>query len=317
MSAANGPILISDPLPPATEEILRNAGLEVIVGADKVEESLPSISGWILRSGTQITSELLDQAPNLKCICRAGAGVDNIDCDAAAEKGVLVMNTPAANSNAAAEHALALMFAVARNVGQGHLGMSQGGWDRKKLVGVELEGKTLAVIGMGKIGQRVCRKASGLGMKVVGCDPFVDASVCEENGATLSTLEDALPNADFISLHPPLNDHTRGMVNDDFLGQCKAGVRLVNVSRGPVIDSEALLRAVDSGQVAAAGLDVFVEEPPAENDPLRNHASIICTPHLGASTVEAQDNVGLQSAQQVAAFLLEGQVQHPVNQPVS
>ena len=152
---------------------------------------------------------------------------------------------------------------------------------------------------------------------MVGCDPFVDASVCEENGATLSTLEDALPNADFISLHPPLNDHTRGMVNDDFLGQCKAGVRLVNVSRGPVIDSEALLRAVDSGQVAAAGLDVFVEEPPAENDPLRNHASIICTPHLGASTVEAQDNVGLQSAQQVAAFLLEGQVQHPVNQPVS
>ena len=151
MSAANGPVLISDPLPPATEEILRNAGLEVIVGADKVEESLPNFSGWILRSGTQITSELLDQAPNLKCICRAGAGVDNIDCDAAAEKGVLVMNTPAANSNAAAEHALALMFAVARNVGQGHLGMSQGGWDRKKLVGVELEGKTLAVIGMGKI----------------------------------------------------------------------------------------------------------------------------------------------------------------------
>ena len=140
MSAANGPVLISDPLPPATEEILRNAGLEVIVGADKVEESLPNISGWILRSGTQITSELLDQAPNLKCICRAGAGVDNIDCEAASEKGVLVMNPPAANSNAAAEHALALMFAVARNVGQGHLGMSQGGWDRKKLVGVELEG---------------------------------------------------------------------------------------------------------------------------------------------------------------------------------
>ncbi|OUU26258.1 MAG: hypothetical protein CBC13_00660 [Planctomycetia bacterium TMED53] len=315
MSAQNGLVLISDPLPPATEEILRNAGLEVIVGGDKLEESLPSISGWILRSGTQITSDLLDQAANLRCICRAGAGVDNIDCDAAAERGVLVMNTPAANSNAAAEHAIALMFAVARNVGQGHLGMTQGGWDRKALVGVELEGKTLVVVGMGKIGQRVCRKANALGMKVIGCDPFVDAAVCEANGASHSALDSALPEADFISLHPPLNDQTRGMVNDEFLGGCKKGVRIVNVSRGPVIDSAALIRAVDSGQVAAAGLDVFVEEPPAEDDPLRSHPAILCTPHLGASTVEAQDNVGLQSAQQVAAFLLEGQVQHPVNEP--
>ena len=313
MSANNGPVLISDPLPPATEEILRSAGLEVIVGADEVAGSLPSISGWILRSGTQITAEVLDQAPNLRCICRAGAGVDNIDCDAAAERGVLVMNTPAANSNAAAEHAIALMFAVARNIGQGHLGMSQGGWDRKALVGVEVEGKTLAVVSMGKIGQRVCRKAQALGMNVLGCDPFIEASICEANGATHIALEDALPQADFISLHPPLNDDTRGMVNDDFLGNCKTGVRIVNVSRGHVIDSSALLRAVDSGQVACAGIDVFAEEPPATDDPLRNHPAILCTPHLGASTVEAQDNVGLQSAQQVAAFLLEGQVQHAVN----
>ena len=317
MTTQSGPVLISDPLPEATAEILRGAGLEVIVGADQVDSSLPEISGWILRSGSQITRELLEKAPNLKCICRAGAGVDNIDCDAAAEMGVQVMNTPAANSNAAAEHAVGLLFAVARNVGQGHLGMSQGGWDRKQLVGVELEGKTLVVVGMGKIGQRVCRKASGVGMTVIGCDPFVEEEVCQENGATLAPLEQALSQADFISLHPPLNDHTRGMVNEEFLNQCKPGVRIVNVSRGPVIDSAALLKALDNGQVAGAGLDVFVEEPPAVDDPLRSHPGVLCTPHLGASTVEAQDNVGLQSAQQVAAFLLEGQVQHPVNEPKS
>ncbi|MGE4619012.1 MAG: hydroxyacid dehydrogenase, partial [Planctomycetota bacterium] len=261
------------------------------------------------------TADLLDQAPDLKCICRAGAGVDNIDCDAAADRGVLVMNTPSANSNAAAEHSVGLMFALARNIPQGHGKMSSGGWDRKKLVGIELEGKTLVVIGLGKIGQRVCRKGSALGMTVIGCDPYVNEADTRALGAEFAELNDALAQADFISLHPPLNDATRGMVNDDFIASCKDGVRIVNVSRGPVIDQAALIRGLDSGKVGGAALDVFSEEPPAEDDPFRNHPGIICTPHLGASTVEAQDNVGTQSAHQVVAYLSEGQVENAVNAP--
>ncbi|MEC9476236.1 MAG: hydroxyacid dehydrogenase [Planctomycetota bacterium] len=308
-------VLISDPLPAATNQIIEDAGYQVIEGADQVPAGLGSISGWILRSGTQITAELLDQAPGLKCICRAGAGVDNIDCDAAADRGVLVMNTPTANSNAAAEHAIGLMFSLARNIPQGHGKMASGGWDRKELVGVELEGKTLVVIGLGKIGQRVCRKGNALGMNVIGCDPFVNEAEASSFGAELSTQESALGRADFISLHPPLNDSTRGMVNDDFISNCKDAVRIVNVSRGPVIDQDSLIRGLDSGRVAGAALDVFDQEPPPEDDPFRNHPGIICTPHLGASTVEAQDNVGTQSAHQVVAFLSAGTIENAVNAP--
>ncbi|NRA76046.1 MAG: hypothetical protein HRU16_08895 [Planctomycetes bacterium] len=315
MTAPETTVLISDPLPAATKQILVEAGLQVIEGADQVESSLGSITGWILRSGTQITAELLDQAPALRCICRAGAGVDNIDCDAAAERGVLVMNTPAANSNAAAEHAIALMFALARNIPQGHARMSTGGWDRKSLVGVELEGKTLAVIGLGKIGQRVCCKASALGMTVLGCDPYVKASDIDSIPVETAELDDALGRADFITLHPPLNDATRGMVNDDFISRCKKGVRIVNVSRGPVVDAAALIRGIDDQKVAGAAIDVYDQEPPPEDDPLRSHPAIVCTPHLGASTVEAQDNVGIQSAQQVVAFLTDGQIENAVNAP--
>lgn len=315
MTSQEATILISDPLPAATNQILVDAGFQVLEGPDHIPGNLGSISGWILRSGTQIDAELLDQAPGLKCICRAGAGVDNIDCDAAADRGVLVMNTPSANSNAAAEHAIALMFAMARNIPQGHGKMTSGGWDRKKLVGVELEGKTLVVIGLGKIGQRVCRKGNALGMKVIGCDPFVNEGETQSFGAEYSDQESALSRADFISLHPPLNDSTRGMVNDDFIAQCKDGARIVNVSRGPVIDQASLIRGVDSGKIAGAALDVFAEEPPPENDPFRNHPSIICTPHLGASTVEAQDNVGTQSAHQVVGFLTSGTIENAVNAP--
>ena len=308
-------VLISDPLPAETRNILEQGGLQVVEGADQIEANLSTISGWILRSGTQITSDLLDRASQLKCICRAGAGVDNIDCDAAADRGVLVMNTPSANSNAAAEQSVALMFALARNIPQGHQGMAGGGWDRKALVGIELEGKTLVVVGLGKIGQRVCKKASALGMSVIGCDPFVSEDEASGCGAKLMDLDAALAHADFISLHPPLNDSTRGMINDEFLGSCKSGVRIVNVSRGPVIDEPALLAALESGQVAGAALDVFPEEPPAADHPFRNHPKIVCTPHLGASTVEAQDNVGTQSAHQVVAFLNEGQIGNAVNAP--
>jgi len=308
-------VLISDPLPPQTREILEKAGLLVVEGEDQVDASLGSISGWILRSGTQITAEVLDRAPGLKCICRAGAGVDNIDCDAAADRGILVMNTPAANSNAAAEQALGLMFALARNIPQGHLAMTEGGWGRKELVGIELAGRTLMVLGLGKIGRRVCKKANALGMTVVACDPVVGAEVASSCGAELISLEDALGRADFISLHPPLNDSTIGMVNDEFLARCKDGVRIVNVSRGPVIEEAALLKGLESGKVAGAALDVYAEEPPAADHPYRQHARVICTPHLGASTVEAQDNVGTQSAHQVVAFLTEARVEHAVNAP--
>jgi len=311
-------ILISDPLPGIAREILEESGqVEVIDCPESIDGCLASIDGWIIRSGSKITEEVLARAPKLKCICRAGAGVDNIDCDAAAARGVTVMNTPAANSNAAAEHAIALMFAIARQIPFSHAVMAEGGWDRNKFVGIELAGKCLLVLGRGKGGKGVARKGVALGLKVLGVDPFIDTDSVRQDGVELVSLARGLPRADFISLHTPLNDETRGLVGDEFLRQCKAGVRIINVSRGPVIDEEALFSALESGKVGGAALDVFESEPPAENSPLRGHPAIVCTPHLGASTVEAQLNVGIASAHQLLGYLRKGVVENRVNEPRS
>lgn len=315
MSDSTFKILISDPLPRIVREILEESGqVEVIECPGSIEDHLGEIDGWIIRSGSQITADVLERAPNLKCVCRAGAGVDNIDLDSAAARGVIVMNTPAANSNAAAEHAIALMFACARQIPFSHSTMAQGGWDRKKFTGVEVASKCLLVLGLGKVGLGVARKGVALGMDVLGVDPFVDTNTAKECGVELVSIEEGLPRADFISLHTPLNDETRGLVGTEFLEQCKQGVRIINVSRGAVINDEALLVAVTSGKVAGAGLDVFEEEPPPADSPLRGHPAIVCTPHLGASTVEAQLNVGIASARQMLDYLRNGVVQNGVNE---
>ncbi|MFQ5655228.1 MAG: phosphoglycerate dehydrogenase [Planctomycetota bacterium] len=314
MPEASLHVLISDPLPPDARGLLEETGhIRVTEQREGIEELLPVIHGWILRSGTRITADLLELATELRCICRAGAGVDNIDREAATRRGVVVMNTPDANSRAAAEHTIALLLALARNVPFAHATMAKGGWDKSAYVGVEVEGKHLGIVGLGKIGRIVARKARGLGMEVIGVDPFVSPEVAAGLGVELSTLEAMLPRVDFLALHTPLTDGTRGLINKESVARCRRGIRIINCSRGGVVDEAALLEALESGQVAGAALDVYAKEPPLESSPLRNHSSIVTTPHLGASTVEAQEKVATLSAQQVRDYLLSGTVVNAVN----
>ncbi len=300
-------ILVSDSLPAEAHEILaQEADLEVIEEHDAFEPYLGEIDGWIVRSGTQVTSAYLDQCKKLTAICRAGAGTDNVDLVAAKAKGVVVMNTPGTNARAAAELTIALTFAAARNIPFAHQKMSEGGWDRSTFVGNELWQKCIGVVGLGRVGRLVAQMAVALGMRVVGYDPMTSAEQAAELGVELTSVEELLPQSDFIALHTPLTDETRHLINRDSLASCKKGVRIVNCSRGGVVDEEALVEAVDSGHVACAALDVYGTEPLPADSPLRNRPGIITTPHLGASTREAQIAVGTQSARQIRDFLLSG-----------
>ncbi len=306
-------VLISDPLPPIVRKILEGTGrIEVLEGQEPIATELPTIHGWIIRSATTVDAAALDRATSLRCICRAGAGVDNIDRVAAGARDVVVMNTADANSNAAAEHTIALMFSLARQVPAAARSMAEGRWDRKSFVGVELAGKTLAVIGLGKIGRGVATKGRGLGMRVIGYDPITPEDVTNPIGVERFPLAEIWSRADFLSAHVPLNDKTRGLIGRENLARCRDGIHIINCSRGGVVDPEALLEALESGRVAGAGLDVYEVEPLAEDSPLRTHPRIVCTPHLGASTVEAQENVGLMSAEQTRDFLLTGEVRNRV-----
>ncbi len=306
-------VLISDPLPPIVRKILEETGrIEVLEGQEPIATELPTIHGWIIRSATTVDAAALDRATSLRCICRAGAGVDNIDRVAAGARDVVVMNTADANSNAAAEHTIALMFSLARQVPAAARSMAEGRWDRKSFVGVELAGKTLAVIGLGKIGRGVATKGRGLGMRVIGYDPITPEDVTNPIGVERFPLAEIWSRADFLSAHVPLNDKTRGLIGRENLARCRDGIHIINCSRGGVVDPEALLEALESGRVAGAGLDVYEVEPLAEDSPLRTHPRIVCTPHLGASTVEAQENVGLMSAEQTRDFLLTGEVRNRV-----
>ena len=307
-------VLISDALPEEGAELLRASGqIEVIVETKDYAQHIPEVDGWIIRSATTIGPDQFAEAKRLKCVCRAGTGVDNIDLTAATQHDVVVMNTPDSNSMAAAEHAVALLVSLARNIPFAHHTMAGDGWDKKKFVGVEYEGKTAGVIGLGKVGRIAARKLKGLGMKVVGVDPVLTASDAEEHGIELLSLDEMLARADFITLHTPLNDGTRNMLSTAQFAAMKPGVRIVNCSRGGVVDEEALFAAVESGQVAGAALDVFAEEPTPVPSSLRNHPRIVTTPHLGASTVEAQLKVATVSAAQIRDCLLEGKVSNQVN----
>jgi D-3-phosphoglycerate dehydrogenase / 2-oxoglutarate reductase len=313
-------VLVSDDLSETAVQIFRDRGVEVDylpkLGKEKdaLAAAIGQYDGLAIRSATKVTEKLLASATNLKVIGRAGIGVDNVDIPAASKKGVIVMNTPFGNSITTAEHAIAMMFAVARQIPEANASTHAGKWEKSKFMGVELYNKTLGVIGAGNIGGIVCDRAVGLHMKVMAYDPFLSDDRAKQLGVHKVDLDELLHRADFITLHVPLTDKTRNILSAENLAKTKKGVRIINCARGGLIDEAALKAALDSGHVAGAALDVFEVEPATEN-PLFNHPNVVCTPHLGAATTEAQENVALQVAEQMSDYLLTGAVQNALNMP--
>ena len=311
-------VLISDKLSAAAVEIFRQRGLDVDVRPGLTPTELRDIigqyDGLAIRSNTKVTRELLDAASRLKVVGRAGIGVDNVDLKAATARGVVVMNTPHGNSITTAEHAIAMMFAVARDLAEATASTKAGKWEKNRFMGVELTGKVLGLIGAGNIGGIVADRAQGLRMRVIAYDPYLSEKRAIELGVEKVELNDLLARADFISLHTPLTDATRNILSRDTLGRTKKGVRIVNCARGGLIDETALHDLLVAGHIAGAALDVFETEP-AQHNPLFALPTVVCTPHLGASTSEAQENVALQVAEQMSDFLLTGAVTNAINAP--
>ena len=313
-------VLVSDELSETAVQIFRDRGVEVDylpkLGKDKekLAEVIDQYDGLAIRSATKVTEKLLERAARLKVIGRAGIGVDNVDIPAASKKGAIVMNTPFGNSITTAEHAIAMMFAVARQIPEANASTQAGKWEKSRFMGVELFNKVLGVIGAGNIGSIVCERALGLQMKVIAYDPFLSEERAKQIGVHKVELDELLAKADFITLHVPLTDKTRNILSREALAKTKPGVRIVNCARGGLIDEPALAEALTSGHVAGAALDVFAVEPATENV-LFGLPNVVCTPHLGASTTEAQENVALQVAEQMADYLLTGAVQNALNMP--
>ncbi|MCR9088084.1 MAG: phosphoglycerate dehydrogenase [Rhodobacteraceae bacterium] len=313
-------VLVSDKLSETAVQIFRDRGIEVDfepgLGKDKAKliEVIGQYDGLAIRSATKVTENVLKAATNLKVIGRAGIGVDNVDIPMASKNGVIVMNTPFGNMITTAEHAIAMMFAVARQIPEASASTHAGKWQKSKFMGVELTGKTLGVIGAGNIGGIVCDRAVGLKMKVLAYDPFLSEDRAAKLGVTKVDLDELLGKADFITLHVPKTDKTAGMISAEAIAKTKPGVRIINCARGGLVDEVALAEALKSGHVAGAAFDVFAEEPATDN-PLFNLPNVVCTPHLGAATTEAQENVALQVAQQMSDYLLTGAVQNSLNMP--
>jgi D-3-phosphoglycerate dehydrogenase len=311
-------VLIADKLSPAAAQIFKDRGIETDVktGLDRDEliKIVAQYDGVAVRSATKITEKVIAAADKLKVIGRAGIGVDNIDVPAATAKGIIVMNTPFGNSITTAEHAIALMFALARQIPQADVSTQAGKWEKNRFMGVELTGKTLGIIGCGNIGSIVANRALGLSMRVVAFDPFLSPERAKDIGVEKVDLDELLSRADFISFHTPLTDKTKNLLNAETLAKTKKGVRVINCARGGLVDEKALRAALDSGQVAGAAFDVFSVEPATEN-PLFGHPNVVSTPHLGAATTEAQENVALQIAEQMSDYLLRGAISNAVNFP--
>lgn len=309
-------VLIADKLSPRALEIFQSRGIETDVktGLDKEElaKIIGDYDGLAVRSATKVTPTILDKATNLKVVGRAGIGVDNIDVPAATAKGVVVMNTPFGNSITTAEHAISMMMALARQIPAANASTHAGKWEKSRFMGVELYGKTLGVFGCGNIGSIVANRAIGLQMKVVAYDPYLSQARATEIGVEKVDLDELLARADFLTLHTPLTDETRGVINAEAMAKMRAGARIINCARGGLVDEVALKDALDSGHIAGAALDVFLVEP-AKEHPLFGHENVVLTPHLGASTSEAQENVALQVAEQMADFLLTGAVVNALN----
>jgi D-3-phosphoglycerate dehydrogenase / 2-oxoglutarate reductase len=311
-------VLISDKLSPAAVQIFKDRGIEVDVKTDLDKDALAAIignyDGLAIRSNTKVTAKLLESATNLKVVGRAGIGVDNVDIPAATSKGVIVMNTPFGNSITTAEHAIAMMFALARQIPEANKTTHEGKWEKNRFMGVEITAKTLGIIGCGNIGSIVAERGVGLKMRVIAFDPFLTPERAIAIGVEKVELDDLLKRADFITLHTPLTEKTKNILDAGNIAKCKKGVRIINCARGGLIDEAALKIALDNGHVAGAALDVFLEEP-AKANALFNHPNVICTPHLGASTNEAQENVALQVAEQMADYLLTGAITNAINFP--
>jgi D-3-phosphoglycerate dehydrogenase len=313
-------VLISDSLSPAAVQIFKDRGVEVDFqpklggDKDKLAELIGNFDGLAIRSATKVTPKILERAKSLKVIGRAGIGVDNVDIPAATAKGIIVMNTPFGNSITTAEHAITLMLALARQIPQADSSTQAGKWEKNRFMGVEITGKTLGIIGCGNIGSIVADRAHGLRMKVIAYDPFLSPERAVDLGVEKVELADLFKRADFITLHTPLTDKTKDIVDAKALAMMKKGVRIINCARGGLVDEKALRQALDSGQVAGAAFDVFVEEPATQN-PLFGHPNVVCTPHLGAATTEAQENVALQVAEQMSDYLLRGAISNAVNFP--
>jgi D-3-phosphoglycerate dehydrogenase len=311
-------VLISDQLSPAAVQIFKDRGVEVDVRVGLPKEELKSIigryDGLAIRSATKVTADVLAAATHLKVIGRAGIGVDNVDIPAATARGVIVMNTPHGNSITTAEHAIALMFALAREIPAANASTHAGKWEKNRFMGVELTGKTLGIIGCGNIGSIVAERAKGLRMKVAAYDPYLSPERAAELGVDKVDLDELLHRADIITLHTPLTDKTRNILDAKALAKTKKGVRIINCARGGLIDEKALKDALASGHVAGAALDVFETEP-AKDNALFGSDRVVATPHLGASTSEAQENVALQVAEQMSDYLLTGAITNAINMP--
>jgi D-3-phosphoglycerate dehydrogenase len=299
-------VLVSDSLEQSLIDVLTHEGFEVDnkpgLPADELKKIIGLYHGLVVRSSTKVTAELISLANSMKVIGRAGTGVDNIDVGAATRRGILVMNTPGGNTISAAEHTVSMMLSLARNIPQAHMSLAKGEWQRKLFIGTEVFEKTLGVIGLGKIGREVAQRCQGFGMNTIGYDPLLSADVALKSNIELVTLDELYRRSDFITVHTPLTTETKGLLNDTTLAKCKPGVRVINCARGGIIDEQALLKALESGRVAGAALDVFEVEPPKGN-PLLSHLRVIATPHLGASTEEAQEKVAVQIAHQMADAL--------------
>jgi D-3-phosphoglycerate dehydrogenase len=311
-------VLISDKLETGGLDLLRQAGIELderhgLKGAD-LQEAIRAADGVIVRSGTRITAELLENPGKLRAVVRAGVGVDNIDVAAATRRGIVVMNTPGGNTVSTAEHTVTMMMALARHIPAADASTRQGKWERGKFVGTQLAGKTLGVVGLGRIGREVARRAAGLDMKVIGFDPFLAPERASQLGIeAVAGLDQLLPRCDFLTVHTPLTEETRDLIGAPQLAGMKRGARVLNCARGGIINEEALAEALKSGHLAGAALDVFVQEPPTADHPLLKLPNVVITPHLGASTTEAQESVALEAAQLLIDFLTRGVVGFAVN----
>jgi D-3-phosphoglycerate dehydrogenase len=303
-------------------------GIDVLDAADGIQvvyktnlspedliKELQDTDALIIRSSTKVTKDVFAAVNKLKIIGRAGIGVDNIDCTTATERGVIVVNTPSGNATTTAEHAIAMLMALSRHIPQADKSMHLGKWEKSKFTGIEVTGKTLGVFGYGNIGKIVADRAQGLKMRVIVFDPFLTAEVAAKNGVELVSKEELFERADYITAHVPLNDSTRNLINKKTIATMKTGVRIINCARGGIVNEADLIDGLNSDKIAGAAIDVFEEEPPPEDNPLLKHERVICTPHLGASTAEAQVNVAVQVAEQIRDYLLTGEIRNGINCP--
>ena len=319
-------VLVTDGLSEAGLQVLQaEPSLEIVdmnkvkMTPDEVREALREVDGVIVRSATKLKADVLDGQTRLKAIVRAGVGVDSIDLAAATRQGIVVMNTPAGNTTSTAEQTIAMMMALCRNIGPASQSMREGKWDRKKFTGTQLAGKSIGVVGLGRIGLAVARRCRGLEMTVLGYDPFLSEERAAEFGIELyRNIDEMIVKCDLITVHTPLTDETRGIINAERLAAMKKGVRIINCARGGIIDEEALADAIETGHVTGAAIDVFVDEPPKPECRLPKLPQVLCTPHLGASTDEAQEQVAVEAGEIISAFLCRNEVRHAVNMvPIS